>query len=194
MELEKVAEALRKRKFEARVFKTKEEAAEYINSQIDGATVGFGGSMTSKQMGLYESLGTHNTVIWHWFGGDVKEAAFADYYISSVNGMTEDGEMILIDGKGNRVGAVMYGHKKVFFVVGRNKIAEDYDKALWRARNVAAPPNAVRLGLSTPCAKGCKCYDCKSPQRMCNFFLDIKMPTSAGMPTEVLLIDEDLGL
>ncbi len=193
MELQKVAEALRKRNFEARVFETKEEASEYLNSQIDGASVGFGGSITSKQMGLYESLGEHNTVYWHWYGADVKDAAFADYYISSVNGMSEDGEMILIDGKGNRVAAVMYGHKKVFFVVGRNKIAEDYDKALWRARNLAAPPNCARLGLSNPCVKGGKCFDCKSPQRICNYFLDIKRPTSDGMPVEVLLINEDLG-
>ena len=193
MDLNKVAENLKKRGFEAQVFAKKEDAAAYINSQIDASTVGFGGSVTSRDMGLYESLSEHNTCYWHWKGNDVKESVFADYYISSVNGMTESGQMILIDGKGNRVGAVLMYHKKVFFVVGKNKIEESYEKAMWRARNVATGPNARRLGLDTPCAKADKCFDCNSKDRMCNYFLTIERPSGTGMPTEVLLIDEELG-
>ncbi len=84
-------------------------------------------------------------------------------YITSVNGMAETGELINIDGNGNRVASSLYGHKKVWFIVGRNKLAPTYEEALWRTRNIAAPKNAQRLGRKTPCAvHGDRCYDCKS--------------------------------
>ena len=93
-----------------------------------------------------------------------------------------------------RAPATLFGHEKVYFVIGRNKLAPTYDEALWRARNIAAPKNAQRLGKKTPCAvKGDRCYDCKSPDRICRGLVTLWGPMT-GMEAEVLLVDEDLGL
>ena len=110
-----------------------------------------------------------------------------------VNGIAETGEIINIDGSGNRVAETIFGHKKVYFVVGKNKLAEDYDKALWRARNIAAPKNAFRLKTKTPCAEmGDQCYDCKSPARICRA-LSVLWCAPTGSQYEVVLVKEDLG-
>ena len=107
--------------------------------------------------------------------------------------MDEEGVLLNIDGTGNRVAATLYGHKKVYFVVGRNKIAPTYDEALWRARNIAAPKNAQRLQRKTPCAvKGDKCYDCRSSTRICRGLVVLWGPM-LGMEAEVVLVDQDLG-
>ena len=181
-------------------FDTVAEASEYIDSQIDGKTVGMGGSVTLNQLGLYEKLVTHNKPSWHWRipeGKSDKEvrvdANASEIYISSVNGIAETGEIINIDGTGNRVAAIFYGHEKVYLVAGKNKIAKDYDAALWRARNIASPLNARRLGVNTPCAvKGDKCYNCNSPQRICRG-LSVLWEKPLGADIEVVLIDEELG-
>ena len=87
----------------------------------------------------------------------------------------------------------LFGHEKVYFIVGRNKVAPDYDAALWRARNIAAPKNAQRLGRNTPCAaKGDRCYDCKSPERICRALV-VYWEKPGSMDMEVVLVDEDLG-
>ena len=105
----------------------------------------------------------------------------------------ETGELINIDGNGNRVASSLYGHKKVWFIVGRNKLAPTYEEALWRARNIAAPKNAQRLGRKTPCAvHGDRCYDCKSPERICRGLV-VLWEAVANMEMEVVLIDQDLG-
>ena len=117
----------------------------------------------------------------------------AQVYITSVNGLAETGELINIDGAGNRVAGTLFGHEKVYFVVGRNKLAPTYDQALWRARNIAAPKNAQRLKCKTPCAvKGDRCYDCKSPDRICRGLV-VLWEAMMGMEMEVVLVDEDLG-
>ena len=182
--------------FSVRTFAAAAEAAAYLDGAIDGTTVGFGGSQTLKEMGLYEQLSRHNEVSWHWVngGGDRIKAAHARVYISSANGLAETGEIINIDGSGNRVASTLYGHEKVIFVIGRNKLAPTYQEALWRARNIAGPKNAQRLGKKTPCAvKGDRCYDCKSPERICRGLAVLWEPMM-GMETEVLLVDEDLGM
>ena len=156
--------------------------------------------MSAKQLGLYEKLSENNDVNWHW---QLKEgqsprqaydgARNAEVYISSVNGIAETGEIINIDGSGNRVAETIYGHKKVYLLVGRNKIAPDFEKAMWRARNIAAPLNAKRLGTATPCAaKGDKCYDCDSPERICKAFLVFSQKPNMTN-CEIVLISEDLG-
>ncbi len=181
-------------------FNTASEASDYMNQKIDGKTVGFGGSVTIGQMNLKESLGSHNTIYWHNGVADKKEnyeikmkAASADIYISSVNAIAETGEIINIDGACNRVAAIFFGHEKVYLIVGKNKIAKDYDAALYRARNVAAPLNAKRLGMKTPCAKKAdRCYNCKSPDRICRGLTVLwEKPMSADF--EIILIDEELG-
>lgn len=193
--LENVSKQLEQRGYTVRQFATGAEATAYLNTVIDGKTVGFGGSMTLKELGLQDSLGTHNEVFWHWVNGsdELPKAAQAEIYLASVNALAETGELINIDGVGNRVASTLYGHKKVYFVIGRNKIAATYEEAVWRARNIAAPLNARRLGKKTPCVSGNRCYDCKSPERICRAMVVLWEPM-ARMETEIILIDEDLGM
>ena len=181
-------------------FESAGEASDYLNRQIDQRSVGFGGSVTIDQMGLYEKLAEHNDVCWHWRvpeGKTAKDmltaACGTEIYISSVNGIAETGEIINIDGTGNRVAAICYGHEKVYLVIGKNKIEKDFERALWRARNIAAPLNARRLEKKTPCAaKADKCYDCKSPARICRE-LSVFWQKPTGAEYEVVLINEALG-
>ena len=194
----RVKQNLEARGFRVSVFATAAEAADYLDSAIDNTSVGFGGSVTLEQMGLYERLERHDRVNWHWRptvdGADARQAAMtAEHYITSVNGLAETGELINIDGTGNRVASTLYGHKKVWFVVGRNKLAPTYEEALWRARNIAAPKNAQRLKRKTPCAvKADHCYDCKSPERICRGLV-VLWEAVANMEMEVVLVDEALG-
>ena len=190
-----VKKNLEARGFSVRTFATAAEAAAYLNEAIDGKTVGFGGSVTLQDMGLYELLGSHNEVHWHWVNGqeERKTAMGTQVYLSSANGLAETGEIINIDGSGNRVASTLYGHEKVYLVSGRNKLAPTYDEALWRARNIASPKNAQRLGRKTPCAvKGDRCYDCKSPDRICCGLVVLWRPMM-GQDIEIILVDEDLG-
>ena len=196
MMFDTVKKNLEARGFSVRTFATAAEAAAYLNEVIDGKTVGFGGSVTLQDMGLYELLGSHNEVHWHWVNGpeERKAAMGTQVYLSSANGLAETGEIINIDGSGNRVASTLYGHEKVYLVIGRNKLAPTYDEALWRARNIASPKNAQRLGRKTPCAvKGDRCYDCKSPDRICRGLV-VLWGAMMGMETEVILVDEDLGM
>ena len=181
-------------------FNDAEEATKHLSNQLSNRTIGIGGSVTVDEMKLYDALVSHNDVYWHMRLPENmsamearKRANLADFYISSVNGIAETGEIINIDNTGNRVSAISFGHDKVYLIVGENKIASSYEEALDRARNIAAPLNAKRLGVKTPCAiKGDKCYDCKSPQRICrNFSVLWKKPT--GSEYEVILIHEKLG-
>lgn len=190
----KLTKNLEERDFTVRTFATAAEAADYLDREIDGVSVGFGGSMTVQEMGLYPRLAAHNNALWHWDKAGLTEAAVTDVYITSVNGLAETGEIINIDGTGNRVASTLFGHKRVYLVVGKNKIAPDYDQALWRARNIASPKNAQRIGVNTPCAvKGDKCYDCKSPQRICRGLVVLWEKPKAIETMEVILIDEELG-
>ena len=150
--------------------------------------------MTLKQLGLMERLEGRAALLGHWSGSTRQEAAAAPIYLTSVNGLAETGELINIDGTGNRVASTIFGHKRVYFVVGKNKVAPDYDAALWRARNIAAPKNCQRLGLKTPCAvKADKCYNCSSPDRSCRALVVLWEKPRDVERMEVILIDEDLG-
>ena len=191
---EKLRKNLEERGFDVTCFHTAAEAADYLDRKLDGKTVGHGGSMTLREMGLLERLQSHAQVRSHWSGDSFADAAAAPVYLTSVNGLAETGELINIDGTGNRVASTIFGHEEVYFIVGRNKLAPDYDKALWRARNIASPKNAQRLHKETPCAaKGDKCYDCNSPQRICRALTVLwEKPTGIGRG-EVVLIDQDLG-
>ena len=196
----KVAENLKKLGYQVSVFDTAAQAADYLCGEIKDTTVGFGGSITLRDMGLYERLQETNKVAWHMYpaAGQNKDelrmlARNTDVYLTSANGLAETGEIINIDGAGNRVSESIFGHKKVYFVIGKNKLAEDYDKALWRARNIAGPKNAQRLGRKTPCAaKADRCYNCSSPDRICKV-LSVFWGAPMGADCEVVLIKEDLG-
>lgn len=200
MNFEIIKGNLEKKGYKVTCFETGADAAGYMAQEIKNTTVGIGGSMTAKQLGLYEKLAENNDVNWHWHlkEGQSPRQAYAGardakVYISSVNGIAETGEIINIDGSGNRVAETIYGHEKIYLVVGKNKIAPDFEKAMWRARNIAAPLNAKRLGTATPCAaKGDKCYDCNSPGRICKAFLVFSQKPNMTN-CEVILINEELG-
>lgn len=200
MDMERVMAALRERRYEVSHFATGEEAALYLDGKIDGRLVGFGDSETMISMGLYERLASHNDVYdpkhprdGMDFYATARRCLTTDIFLTSVNGLAETGEMVNIDGTGNRVAGSLFGHEKVYFVVGANKIAPTLEEAAWRARNVAAPLNAERHGYKTPCAIGKDhCYDCKSPQRICNA-QTIYWRKMNHTAMEVVLIDEHLG-
>ena len=194
-DIERLRKNLEDRGIRSSYFATAQAAADYLDRQIDGTTVGIGGSMTVKAMGLYPRLSPHNRVVWHWEGGSLEDAAGTEVYLTSANGVAETGELVNIDGTCNRIASSVYGHKRVYFVVGVNKIEPDYDRALWRARNVAAPKNAQRLGRKTPCAvKADRCYDCKSPERICRGLSVIWGRPTPVETMEVVLIGEELGM
>ena len=196
MNLENLQKNLTAKGYTVRVFDTAAQAAEYLVESIHGKTVGIGGSMTIDAMDVYDRLAQDNQVFWHWKtpGPEtLAKAAQAQVYLSSVNGIAETGEIINIDGTGNRVAETLYGHEQVYFVVGKNKLAPDYEQALWRARNIAAPKNAQRLNCKTPCAaEGDRCYDCKSPARICRA-LSVLWRPPLGARYEVVLVNQELG-
>ncbi len=197
MNLSKLQKNLEARGFGFRLFETAGEAADYLTKTLHGRTIGFGGSMTLERLGLYERLSPDNQVFWHWKSPGpetLQAAADAQVYLTSVNAIAETGELLNIDGSGNRISAASSAKEAVYFIAGINKVAPDYEQALWRARNVAAPLNARRLNRKTPCATGeLKCHDCKSPERICNG-LSVLWRKLGGVQTcEVLLIREDLG-
>lgn len=188
---------LEKHGFIVTCFDCSQDACDYLDKQIDGKTIGIGGSKTVEQMGLLQALETHNRVLYR-FGTYkspeevMKEALTSDVFITSANGVAQTGEIINIDGNCNRVAGELCGHEKVYIIVGKNKIAPDFDKALWRARNIAAPKNAMRLNKRTPCAVDGVCHDCSSPERICKGLVVLwRKPTNC--PYEIVVINEDLG-
>ncbi len=195
MNIEKTIRALERRGFAVSHFATGAEAADYLAGQIHDTTVGIGGSMTVQQLGLYERLSERNEVFWHWKtpGAETLEKANrAAVYLTGVNAMTEGGELLNIDGRGNRLAAQVFGNKKVYFLVGANKICPDFESALYRARNTAAVTNCKRFPNKPPCQLDGKCHDCRSADRICRALLVLWAPMM-GMDCEVVLIDEALG-
>ena len=201
--LEKTAAALRRRGFDAAIFETAKEAADYLLSDMPaGETVGFGGCMTAKQMGLETLLRANgHKVLWHWETPKperpalLREAMNAPLYVCSANAVTEDGLMVQIDGTGNRVASMLYGHEALYIVAGVNKLAPDLASAMDRARSIAAPLNARRLQRKTPCAlaEPMRCHDCNSPERICRGFVTLARPMGGIGQTHVILVEESLG-
>ncbi len=200
MNIQDVIEALKGKGYEVSYFQTKEEAADYLDAKVDGQLVGFGDSETLNSLELFERLSSHNEV-WDpqhrpegmTFNQVGKKVLVTDIYFTSVNGMTETGELINIDSTGNRIGASFFGHDKVYFVVGTNKIVPTIEDAVWRTRNIAASQNCARHGYNTPCATTGKCHDCKSPDRICRALV-VHYMKMKYTDMEVVLINEELGL
>ena len=188
---------LKARGFDACYFEKSQDAVSYLTSSLKNETIGFGGSMTLEALNLFKLLSENNSVFSHWSQEPAdarKKSAEAEVYITSANAVAQTGEIINIDGTGNRVASTLFGKKKVYIIIGVNKIAEDYDKALWRARNIASPLNARRLNKNTPCVKGeLKCYDCKSPERICRALVVLWNKMSGMEKLEVVIINEELG-
>ena len=200
MDLQKTMAALKEKGYEVSCFKTGAEAAAYLDGQIDGRLVGFGDSETLISMRLYDLLVKHNEVYDPQhpregmdFFSTAKKCLTTDIFFTSVNGMAETGEMVNIDGTGNRIAGSLFGHEKVYFVVASNKIVPTLEEAAWRARNVATSMNAARHHYKTPCAvKMDHCYDCKSPRRICSA-QTIYWRKMNFIKMEVVLIEEPMG-
>lgn len=194
----KVMKGLESRNMSAYYAKSKEEAlARALELIPEKSSVTMGGAMSVHEIGLVDALkkGDYDFIDRDDYE-DKREAMLkaydADFFLSSVNAMTEDGVLINIDGNANRVSAIAQGPKHVLFIVGMNKVCSDVDGAMKRARNVAAPINAQRFGLSTPCAKTGSCMDCKSPDNICCQFLMTRYSLHKGR-ISVILVNDDLG-
>lgn len=196
-DLEKTRKNLEGRGFRVHRFASGAEAAEFLVQTLHGTSIGIGGSVTIDEIGVYDRLSADNDVIWRWKKPtpDSRErGAAAETFLCSANGVSETGEIVNIDGYGNRVAGTIYGPERVFLVVGRNKIAPDLTGAIDRARNIAAPLNARRLNRHTPCAVGePRCHDCRSPEKVCGVMTVFFMPPTSIKEFHVILVDESLG-
>ena len=199
MDWQKTAENMKKRGFTVRRYATGAEAAEALCEELKGQEIGMGGSVTAAQLGLPEKLEAAGCTVYargrSWDRKDTDKGVTAPVYISSANGVAETGELVNIDGTGNRVAATLYGPEKVYFIVGLNKLAPTLEAAIDRARNVAAPLNARRLHCQTPCALAdpMRCHDCHSPDRICKGYVVQTRPMGGIGRTEIFLIGETLG-
>ena len=163
----------------------------------EGSSVTMGGAMSAHEIGLVDALKKGNYQFIDRDAYEDKRAAMlaaydADVFLSSANAITSDGVMVNIDGNSNRVSAIAQGPKKVIFIVGMNKVCGDIDGAIKRARNVAAPINAQRFGLSTPCSKTGACMNCKSPDTICCQILITRYSRHADR-IHVILVNDSLG-
>lgn len=196
MEYTQIRNNFERHGFTTQVFSTKEAACCYLTDILQNQTIGFGGSETLNEMGLFEALRQKNAVVWHNKvpGMAVRKLAnCADIYISSANAITETGEIVNIDATGNRVSMTAFGPQSCYYIIGRNKITANISEAYSRCKNIAAPLNAKRLGVKTPCAvKGDKCYDCNSPNRICRIVSIIER-VPLGMKCEIIFVDQELG-
>ena len=199
MNLDKLISSLEKNGIAAKYFENKEKAVEYLtsNTNIMGKKVVFGGSITLQEIGLFEPLSKVSDAYWHWHAPEADRKPptnAAEVYMCSANGIAETGEIVNIDGHGNRIAGSFYTPKSSYFIIGVNKIKPDLTSAMDYARNVGGPMNARRLKVSTPCAeKADKCYDCNSPQRICRVSTIIHKRPLAIEHMEVVIIGENLG-
>lgn len=195
---QKVIKGLESRNMTGYYAADKEEALKKALEIIpEGASVTMGGAMSAREIGLVDALKDGNYKFIDRDNYEDKRAAMlaaydADFFLSSANGMTDDGIIVNVDGNSNRVSAIAQGPKKVLFIVGMNKVCSDLDSAMKRARNVAAPINAQRFNLETPCSKTGKCMDCKSPDTICCQILITRFSRHADR-IHVILVNDNLG-
>lgn len=193
---------LQSRHFEAYYCATKEDALKKALELIPkGATVGWGGVMSAHQIGLMEAIhqGDYRPIDRDRCETPeeklqaAKDSMFADVFLTGANGLSLDGEMVNIDGTGNRVAAIVYGPREVLVIAGMNKVSDTLEDAITRARTVAAPLNQQRFGLNTPCTVTGTCADCKSEACICNQILITRHCRPVGR-IKFILVGEDLGL
>jgi hypothetical protein len=194
--------ALKKKGFNAEYIPSKEQTIDRLLELIDSeALVGCGGSQTLDQLDIINLLIKRGNRVVHHNHSDLpperilelrREELGTDIFLTSANALSMDGELVNIDGIGNRIAAMTFGPKEVIFVVGINKITTDLQAAYERAQNIAAPINAIRLSRNTPCTQRGKCMNCDSPERICRATLVIDRQPSQT-PTTVLIVGEILG-
>ena len=162
----------------------------------ENSTISMGGCMSAHEIGLVQTLQEGNYQYLDRSKMEPREGLLAAYdsdvFLSSANAMTSDGILVNIDGNSNRVSCIAQGPKKVIFIVGMNKVCDDLDSAMKRARNVAAPINAQRFEVKTPCKETGKCFDCKSPDTICCQFLITRYSRHTGR-IHVILVNDNLG-
>lgn len=197
----RVVKALESRNMEAYYVKTKEEALEKALELIpEGSTISWGGTMSVQEIGLTQALKDGEYVVYDRETVGTREekeeiahkALSCDFFLGSTNAISEDGVMVNIDGNANRVAAYAYGPKNVLLIVGMNKVVKTEADAMSRAKNEAAPINAQRFGIDTPCVKNGSCFDCKKPECICCQIL-ITRYSRVAKRTKVILVDENLG-
>lgn len=193
--------ALEKRAFEAHYCATKEEAlAKALELIPETDVVSWGGSVSIDQISLKEAVIARNKVINRDLAKSpeekvelMRQALLCDTFLMSTNGISEDGQLVNIDGNGNRCAALIYGPKQVVMIVGLNKVSRDLDSAIKRARGTAAPINAQKFpNMPTPCAKFGKCMDCNMNETICCQFVVTRRCRPAGR-IKVILVGENLG-
>jgi len=194
--------ALKANGFEVIYADNANEALDKVMSFIPKrAKVGIGGSVTVRDIGLVEAIEKQSNTIFMDWGKPLelkekikvrKDALTSDVYLTSSNAITLQGQLVNIDGTGNRVSAMIFGPKKVIIVAGANKLVDTLDEALARIRNIAGPLNGKRLNLKTPCALTGKCTDCNSPDRMCKVKVILEKKPSLSDIT-IVLVGENLG-
>ncbi|MDR2355961.1 MAG: lactate utilization protein [Clostridiales Family XIII bacterium] len=198
----RTTEALTRNGFKSRYFETADEARAALVDSIDPSeTVAAGGSVTIRSMGIKEALAAKGIkLLLHSDASapeeraeTLKRAAVTDVYLSSINALTADGVILNIDGIGNRVASTVFGHRRVFYLAGVNKITGNLQEAFIRLKNVATPLNAKRLNRKTPCAVTGKCENCDAPERLCRATVIIERPTTGTEEISVFLIGETLG-
>lgn len=196
--MERLVSILSKNGFCVKEFNNIEDVKTYLLEKINiKESVAIGGSMTIDDMNIYEELKQRGTnVYWHWKVENKKleleKAKTADVYLTSTNAITLDGKLVNMDGNGNRVTSMIYGHERVYVIVGKNKIVRDYKEARERIKNIAAPLNAKRLKIDTPCRFTGKCSDCDSKDRICNIET-ILHKNPGNTQIYVYLVNEELG-
>ncbi len=199
---ERCTKNLEKHGFYAHYVKTREEARDAVLKKVmDYETFGFGGSETTRVLGLVSELSNRGKTIYdHWVKnhdmesdiGIRKQQMQADCFFTSANAISETGEVVNVDGVGNRTNAMCFGPKKVVIVAGMNKVRPTLESALARIREVAGPMRARSLGMSTPCAETGYCSDCNTPQRICRITLILhRCPMLTDI--SVFLVGEELG-
>ena len=197
----KIVKELTARNMEAYYTDSKEEALKKALELIpEGSSISWGGSMSVNEIGLKEAVCQGNYQVYNRDIAPTPEdkrkielAAYdCDYFLTSANAITEDGIMINIDGPSNRVSSIAAGPRNVLMIIGMNKVTRDVDSAMSRARNEAAPINAQRFNLSTPCCKTGACFDCKTPDTICCQIL-ITRYSKTPQRIKVILVNEDLG-
>ena len=197
----RVVKALEARNMEAYYAETREEAVRRALELIpEGSTINMGGSASVRECGLTDAVCSGNYIFYDRDRAETPEekteialkAFTCDWYLGSVNAMTEDGVIVNVDGNANRIAAYAFGPKNVLLIVGMNKVVKTEEDAMHRARNEAAPINAQRFGIDTPCVKNGSCFDCKSPECICCQTM-ITRYSKVPKRIKVILVNEDLG-
>ncbi len=200
--IDQLIKSLKKNRIEAIYFSSKEKLIDFFIDKLKpNMTVGTGDSLTLEQVGLFDLLRKSNVNFLDKYKRDItkfekdklyRDNFSSDLFLSGINAITIEGKIFNLDGNGSRVAPIIYGPKQVFLICGINKIVQNDEEAIFRIRNIAAPIDAKRLNKKTPCVKTGKCIDCKSADKICNYYTIIQGQFDKNR-IKVLLVDGEYG-